>query len=144
MNKSEQISIFLLRIALGWMFFYAGITKVLDPQWSAKGYLMGAKTFTWFYNLLASPSLLPFVDFLNKWGLTLIGLSLILGVFSKLSSLLGAILMLLYYFPILQFPYPNPHSFIVDEHIIYLLSLVLLYFLDADKHYGLHKFIFKK
>jgi thiosulfate dehydrogenase [quinone] large subunit len=105
---------------------------------------MGAKTFAWFYNLLASPSLLPFVDFLNKWGLTLIGLSLILGVFSKLSSLLGAILMLLYYFPILQFPYPNPHSFIVDEHIIYLLSLVLLYFLDADKHYGLYKFIFKK
>ena len=29
MTQYERISIFLLRISLGWLLFYAGITKVL-------------------------------------------------------------------------------------------------------------------
>lgn len=137
MTKSEKISLFLLRIALGWLFFYAGITKVLDPKWSAAGYLTTAKTFSGFYGWLASPSVLPIVNFVNEWGLTLLGISLILGVFVRLSSILGAAMMLLYYLPILAFPYPNPHSFIVDEHIIYALVLIFFATLRAGRYYGL-------
>lgn len=125
----QKYILFLLRISLGVLMFYAGITKVLDPAWSAAGYLTGAKTFSIFFQRLAQPDLLPFINLVNEWGLTLLGVSLILGAFVRLSSLLGAALMLLYYFPILQFPYPNPHSYIVDEHIIY--ALVLLYFVSA-------------
>lgn len=134
-----SISIFLLRITLGWMFFWAGITKVLDPTWSATGYLQGAKTFTGFYQWLTTPGLLPFVNFVNEWGLTLLGTVLILGVFVRLSSILGAILMLLYYLPILQFPYPNPHSFLVDQHIIYISSLLVLASLRSGRTWGLEK-----
>ena len=126
MTKNQKIILFLLRISLGALMFYAGITKVLDPAWSAAGYLTGAKTFSVFFQYLAQPDLLPFIDLINEWGLTLLGVSLILGIFVRLSSVLGAVLILLYYFPILQFPYPNPHSYIVDEHIIY--ALILLYF----------------
>ncbi len=137
MDKKSLISLFLLRISLGWLFFYAGITKILDNNWSAFGYLNSAKTFVVFYKWLASPQVLPVVNFLNKWGLTLIGLSLILGIFTKLSSLFGTILMFLYYLPIIQFPYPNKQSFIVDEHIIYLLSLITILTLKAGRFYGL-------
>lgn len=45
-----KTSLFPLRISLGWLMFYAGITKVLDPSWSSWGYLMSAKTFTGFYH----------------------------------------------------------------------------------------------
>lgn len=106
--------------------FYAGITKVLNPEWSSAGYLQGAKTFSGFFQWFLQPGILPVVNFVNEWGLTLLGISLLLGVFVRLSSLLGVLLMLLYYFPILDFPYPNPHSYIVDEHIIY--AFVLLFF----------------
>src|SRR3989344_8810091 len=109
----------LLRVSLGWLFFYSGITKVLNPTWSAEGYIKGAQTFTATYQLFLQPQILPIVNILNEWGLTLLGVSLVLGVFVRVSSLLGAALMLLYYFAILQFPYPNPHAYIVDEHIIY-------------------------
>ena len=125
MTQFEKVSLFLLRITSGWMFFWAGITKVLDPTWSAAGYLKGAKLFTDFYEVLTLPSVLPIVNFVNEWGLTLLGASLIFGIGVRLSSILGAVLMLLYYFP-LGFPYPNAHSFIVDEHIIY--AAMLLYF----------------
>lgn len=123
---------------MGWLMFYAGITKVLNPNWSAAEYLKGAKLFAGFYNWLLGPSILTAVNFLNEWGLTLLGISLILGIGVRLSSILGAALMLLYYFP-LGFPYPNPHSYIVDEHIIY--ALILLYFaaIQTGRIYGLEE-----
>ena len=123
---------------MGWMFFWAGITKVLaDPSWSAAGYLKGAKTFTGFYNFLSTPGMIPITDFVNEWGLTLLGVSLIFGLGVRVSSILGAALMLLYYFPILDFPYPNAHSYIVDEHIIYIAALLLLASLRAGRTFGL-------
>ena len=137
MTKFQKISLFLLRVATGWMMFYAGITKVLDPDWSSAGYLQVAKTFSGFYSWMTSASMLPLTNFVNEWGLTILGVSLILGIGVRLSSMLGAVLMLLYYFPILDFPYPNPHSFLVDEHIIYALVLVLLASWRAGRTMGL-------
>ena len=136
MSKSQKISLLILRLSTGWMFFYAGITKVVNPEWSAAGYLSGAKMFVGFYNWLLSPSILPTVNLVNEWGLTLLSISLILGIGVRLSSVLGALLMLLYYVP-LGFPYPNPHSYIVDEHIIYLAILLFFATIRAGRVWGL-------
>jgi thiosulfate dehydrogenase [quinone] large subunit len=136
LDRSGNMMLALTRIALGWLFFYAGITKVLDQAWSAKGFLLSSKTFTGFYAWLASDGILPIVDFINKWGLTLLGVALILGLCVRLASLLGALLMVLYWFPVLTFP-TVAHGYLVDEHIIY--ALVLLYFaaVKAGRWYGL-------
>ena len=136
MTSLQKFFLFLSRITVGWMFFYAGITKVLNPQWSAEGYLKGAKAFTWFFQILLDPSILPIINFMNKWGLTLLGLSLILGLFVRFSSLLGVLLMALYYIA-LGFPYPNPHSYIVDEHIIYISVLLFFAAIKAGRVFGL-------
>ena len=64
--KNSKIYIVLLRTALGILFFYAGITKVLNPHWSAAGYLKGAKTLTEFYNFLLQPNTLPIINFVNE------------------------------------------------------------------------------
>lgn len=133
MTKSQKFSIFILRVALGFLMFYAGITKVMDPAWSAEGYIKGAKSLTPLYNFLLAPSVLPFVNFLNEWGLTLLGISLIFGIFVRFSSALGIILMILYYLAIFKFPYVGDHSYLVDEHIIYSLVLILLFAFNAGK-----------
>ncbi len=137
MNSIQKITLFFLRISLGWMFFYAGVSHLLDPKWSAAGYLQGAKTLAGFYHWLLQPGILPIVNFINAWGLTLLGVALILGIFVRLASILGAVLMLMYYLPILQFPYPNPHSYIVDEHIIYITALLFLAAVRAGRVWGL-------
>src|SRR3989344_6770598 len=98
-SKSSQLIIVLLRVALGWLFFYAGITKVLNPEWSAAGYLGAAKTFNGFYSFLLQPDILPIINMVNKWGLVLLGASLMLGLFVRFSSVLGILLMALYYVP---------------------------------------------
>lgn len=137
------------------MFFYAGITKVLDPNWSAAGYLKGAKTFAGFYNLFLNPQVLPIINFLNEWGLTLVGVALILGVFTRLSSFFGAVLLMLYYFPIMNylpvgavspimsyFPFNLPlyldtHSFLVDSHVLEALAVLVVGAFQAGRTWGI-------
>lgn len=137
MGKQQKTFLFLLRVSLGWMFFYAGLAKLLDPAWSARGYLEAAKSFGGLYDWLTRPGILPMVDFINEWGMTLLGLSLILGLFVRLSSPLGALMMFLYYLPILDFPLVGAHSYIVDEHIIYIFLLLFLGSAGAGKVWGL-------
>ena len=136
MTTFQKFSLIFLRLSLGGLFLYAGITKVLDPSWSAAGYLAGAKNFPTLFAWFASPTILPTVNFLNEWGLTLLGASLILGLAVRLSSWLGAALMLLYYLA-LPFPYPNAHALIIDEHIIYIFALLVLAAYDAGSVWSL-------
>ena len=122
---------------MGWMFFYAGITKVLNPQWSAAGYLKSAKTLPSLYAWFASSDVLPVINFINKWGLVFLGVSLLLGIFVRLSSFFGGMLMVLYYLVVLNFPYVGEHSLIVDEHIIYIAGLCVLHCFAAGQGWGL-------
>lgn len=117
--------------------FYAGITKIMDPGWSAAGYLNNAKTFPALFQWFASPGILPVTNLVNEWGLALLGVSLILGIGVRWSAPLGAALMMLYYFPVLQFPYIPEHSYIVDDHIIYALVLLVLSAFGAGRVWGL-------
>lgn len=139
MTYYQKLFLVLLRLSMGWLFFYAGITKVINPNWSAAGYLKGAKTFTGFYQWLASADILPFTNFFNEWGLTLIGAALILGVFVRLGSILGAFMMVMYYFPILTFPKVGTNAYIIDEHIIYAIVFLFLAAASAGRYFGLEK-----
>jgi len=136
MNKFEKISLFLVRFSLGWLFVYSGITKILNPEWSSIKYLQGAKMFTGLFAWMTQPNILPIINAVNEWGQLLLGISLILGIAVRLSTTLGAILMALYYVA-LPFPYPNPQSFIVDQHIIYALIMIYLGASNSGKAYGL-------
>ncbi len=134
----------MLRIATGWLMFYAGITKILDPEWSAVGYLEHAKTFPDFFLWFLQPNMLPLTNFINEWGLTLLGVSLLVGVAVRFSSILGLLLMLLYYLPVLQFPHIAPYYYIVDDHIIYALVLGVLAAFQAGRHWGLDSILLRK
>lgn len=140
MLKKQKVTLFLLRLGLGWLFFYAGITKVIDGGWSAAGYLTHASTFSGFYGWLASPGILPVTNYVNEWGLTLLGVSLILGLFVRVSSILGGLMMVLYWFPILAFPKVGEHSLLVDEHIVYTLVLLYFWAVNAGRVWGLDSF----
>jgi len=125
----------LLRFLLGWFMFFAGIEKVINPEWSASGFLMAAKTFPDFYAWFASASQSWWVDPLNAWGITLVGVALVLGVAVRPAALAGLALMLLYYFPHVDFPYVE-HGFIVEEHIIYGAAFLLVAFLPAARRFS--------
>ncbi|MCL5007032.1 MAG: DoxX family protein [Patescibacteria group bacterium] len=136
LSRYQEASIFVLRVLLGWLFFYAGITKVLNASWSAAGFLESAKTFGGFYAFLTHPLLIGLINVFNEWGLTLLGLSLIFGFWIKWSAPLGAALMLLYYFASNSLPIV-PNGFLIDQHIIYAAVLVVCYFFRAGEFWGI-------
>lgn len=111
----------------------------MDEAWSAESYIRGAKVLPQLFAFLLDPTVLPYVNLVNKWGLVVVGLSLILGLFVRFSAFLGVILMALYYLSVLQFPYVDNSFFIVDEHIIYALVLLFLVAVGAGQIWGLDR-----
>lgn len=99
----KSVALLLLRVSMGWFFLHAGLTKVLDPNWTSAGFLQSSITFPVIYDWFAASYNIGWVDLLNQWGLTLVGAGLITGAFTRVASCAGIILMVLYYFPTLVF-----------------------------------------
>ncbi len=98
-NALKKLTITTIRVAIGWHFLYEGLSKIFIDDWTSKSYLDNAYGFlSGFYHWLSgSESMLNVVDFLNVYGLILIGLALFLGVFVRAASSAGAVLLILYY-----------------------------------------------
>ncbi len=121
-------SIFVLRVTMGWVLFQGGIVKVLDPTWTAAGFLTHAiPEGNPFMGLWASLAGNPMIDALNAWGLTLTGLGLMLGALVRWNAFWGAVMMVFYWLAglhggITQF-LPLEHGWVIDDHIIYAALL---------------------
>ena len=136
-NKSAISVLILIRLVLGWLMFYAGITKILETNWSAAGFLQNS-TYGPFKDLFLVFVSNPIVDALVMFGLILIGLSLILGLFVRISSFFGIILMILFYLP--RFP---PQTGIVDQHIVYILLFLMFIVIGIGRFFGLDYYLEK-
>lgn len=140
--NAVQISVAVMRIAVGWHFVYEGLTKLVDPSWSSAGYLKsGTGPFAGFFHWLASSdTLLRVVDQLNIWGLILIGLGLTLGMLTRPAAIGGIVLLAQYY--IAHPPLFAPVSFgegsnlIVSKTLVELFALVVIATFPAAS-YGL-------
>jgi len=144
-NDSNAIKtmITLIRVAIGWHFLYEGISKLFIENWTSYNFLLNTTGFlSNFYHWLAeSETLLIIVDYLNIYGLIIIGLGLFLGVFSKYLSLFGIILLALYYFAYPPFGTSlfNPsagHFFIINQNFIEAIILIF-FFIHKEKGYGI-------
>lgn len=149
MKKYSTYLLTGLRILVGWYFLYEGIAKLLTPGWSAKMYLMGSQ---WifadiFHQMAASPGIMKAVDFLNVWGLILIGLSLFAGLLVRWSSIAGSVLLLFYF---VSYP-PVPGytmgtvsegSYLwVNKTLIEFFILLVFTTLPVDFFYGADRWI---
>lgn len=137
--KYQSLALLFLRISLGWLFFYAGYSKLTAASgFSAKQFLLNLEgPFASFYQIFVGN---PMVDSLVVWGEILIGLCLIFGVLVRFSSFWGIVMMLLFYFA----EYPPAHSFIVNDQLIYVFVLLYLMASNAGYFYGFGKQLEKK
>jgi uncharacterized membrane protein YphA (DoxX/SURF4 family) len=144
MKKYSSYLLTILRILIGWHFLYEGITKLINPGWTAKYYLLGSKWIfaDLFHSMASSPGVMNIVDFLNVWGLILIGLSLFIGLFVRWSSIAGAVLLFFYfvaYPPILGYTFGSVTEGTyqwVDKNLIELVMLIVFASLPVDFLFG--------
>jgi uncharacterized membrane protein YphA (DoxX/SURF4 family) len=135
----------IMRIIVGWHFLYEGLSKLMITDWSSYGYLMESKWLLsgLFHWIIAHPDILRIVDLLNIWGLIMIGLLLFLGLFTRLASISGIFLLLLYYIanpPFIESAFPSQgHYFIVNLNIIEAGILLTFVILNKDTFWGLDR-----
>ncbi|MDR1456220.1 MAG: DoxX family protein [Tannerella sp.] len=140
----------ILRMAIGWHFLYEGAVKIF-ADWSSADYLNNTHGFLadFFQWLTVSPVRLEAVDFLNIVGLILVGLSLFFGLWSRQSSVCGALMLALYYFACPPFGISlvlDAHEgsvFVVDKLLVETVALVLLAF-SREQGYGLDALVRKR
>jgi thiosulfate dehydrogenase [quinone] large subunit len=141
-------SILTLRLGMGWVLFQGGIVKILDPTWSAEGFLLNAipegNPFGGLWVALAT-EWLWLIDPLNAWGLTLTGLALLLGVLVRWAAFWAAVMMLFYWAAALTggllAGLPVAHGWFVDDHLVYALLLFGLGAWGAGRILGLDAYI---
>ena len=139
----------ILRVAIGWHFLYEGIAKLFTPGWTSSGFLSVSKwIFSGFFQWLASNQIiLLVVDLLNIWGLILIGLALMFGCYTRIASISGMVLLLLYYlanppFVGMDFGIITEGSYlIVDKNLVELIALGVLTFVPTGTFLGFDRYI---
>lgn len=151
-HRWQLTALVLLRVLTGWHFLYEGLVKLVNPDWSAIGYLLDSGWIFegFFHSLAANPGVLGVVDFLNVWGLILVGLGLIIGSFTRIAILGGIILLTFYYvshppFLNLEYVLPSEGSYlIVNKTLIELVALWVLYLFPTGSLIGLDRFLFRR
>jgi uncharacterized membrane protein YphA (DoxX/SURF4 family) len=134
-----------LRIIIGWHFLYEGLVKLLNPAWTARPFLEGSRwifgdLFRW---MISGNTGMWIIDTINAYGLTLIGLALILGLFTRIALCGGITLLLMYYLaypPFGGFSYgaPSEGSYLfVNKNLIELFAMILLVLTESGQFFGL-------
>jgi thiosulfate dehydrogenase [quinone] large subunit len=144
-----MIAITVLRVSVGWHFLYEGIAKLTAPSWSAAGYLKQARgPFAGLFKRLASqPNLLDLADLITMWGLTLVGVFLMLGLLTRLASLAVVGFLLLFYLcnpPFVGYFYSIPSEgsyLIVNTNLVELSALVVILLAGSGRFAGLDLFV---
>jgi len=125
----------LMRIGIGWHLLYEGLVKWFDPGWSSASYLSHSQwILAGFFRAIAeNDRVLAIVDVLNIWGLILIGSALILGLFTRIAAVAGAILLFLYYmaYPSLigsafQSATSEGNYLVVNKNLIEAIALLVI------------------
>ncbi len=150
----HQRGVALLRIMVGVIFLWAGLEKVLAPEaFDASGFLKFATAGTLGWPFVAgevaegtvfnptqglwlaladNAALMGLVNVLVPLGQIGIGVSLILGLFTRFGATMGALMMTFFFFAAWDFAYG-----IVNQHLAYMLVCLTIAGIGAGRYYGL-------
>lgn len=138
----------LVRVLIGWHLLYEGVVKLINPHWTAAPFLLESTwIFSGFFKYLASdPAILGVVNFINIWGLLLMGLGLVFGLFTRISALSASVLLFMYF--IAQPPFTglmiqsnmNGNYIWVSKNLIEIAVLILIARLPQKWFFGMDNF----
>lgn len=154
LNTWQLIILVSLRFLIGWHLLFEGISKLINPNWTSAGFLNESQWIMSGFSqwIVSNAGVLSAVDFINTWGLIAIGLGLIVGLFSRIAAISGAILLFIYYLnnaPIIGIEYSIPSEgsyLIVSKTLIEAVALLVLLIFPTSHIVGLDLFLnrFKK
>jgi thiosulfate dehydrogenase (quinone) large subunit len=149
LSRSALIAITVLRVIVGWHFLYEGIAKLTSPTWSAAGYMRASRgPFAEFFRWIASqPQLLDRANLITMYGLAIVGVLLILGLFTRLAAIAGIGFVLLFYLcnpPFVGYFYSIPTEgsyLIVNKNLVEVCALVVILLTRSGLFAGLDRIL---
>jgi thiosulfate dehydrogenase [quinone] large subunit len=140
---SQQLALVVLRTLVGWHFLYEGHVKLIRPAWgrdgvpldpwTAAGYLKAATgPFASLFHALGNASWIGSLDVAIALALFLIGLSLVLGLFTQAGCVGAAILLVMFYLsamPLSGLPEPRTEGtyLLVNKNLIEAATVMVLF-----------------
>jgi thiosulfate dehydrogenase [quinone] large subunit len=143
--RPAMIAITVLRVVIGWHFLYEGVSKLTSTTWSAAGYMKASRgPLAEFFRWMASqPHLLDNANLITMYGLTIVGVLLMLGLFTRLAAAGGIGFILLFYLcnpPFVGYFYAIPTEgtyLIVNKNLVELCALVVILVTGTGRFAGL-------
>ncbi|HEU4891902.1 MAG TPA: DoxX family protein [Vicinamibacterales bacterium] len=143
--RPAMIAVTLLRVVIGWHFLYEGVSKLTSTTWSAAGYMKASRgPLAEFFRWIASqPHLLDNANLITMYGLTIVGVLLMLGLFTRLAAAGGIAFILLFYLcnpPFIGYFYAIPTEgtyLIVNKNVVELCALVVILLTGTGRFAGL-------
>lgn len=132
---SVRLIIFFLRIAVGLSIFYTGFVKIFGGGVALRSFGRES-SYLWTSGLEGLGSTL----LVAKWTLLIIGLCLIFGILTRLSSIIGIVILGFMYVNSLTLPVPHL-SQLDSPQLTIILCLFLFIFSQAGNYLGIDKFI---
>ena len=149
LSRSAMIAITVLRVVVGWHFLYEGIAKLTSPSWSAAGYMKVSRgPFAAFFHWIAGqPQLLDKANLITMYGLAIVGVLLILGLFTRLAAIGGIGFVLLFYLcnpPFVGYFYSIPTEgsyLIVNKNLVEGCALAVILLTRSGLFAGLDRIL---
>ncbi|MBN2290701.1 MAG: DoxX family membrane protein, partial [Candidatus Glassbacteria bacterium] len=141
----------LMRVTIGWQFLYEGYVKITSTGWSAAGYLNAAPgPFSGMFEYMVDHAwMLKSIDAVMLYGLSAIGLCLILGFFTRTAAVGAALLLLLFYisnppFIGVQFMPGEGSYLIVNKNLMEFTAAMVLVAFPSGLFWGLDRLFVKE
>ena len=154
-DRKHALAVAFGRIVIGVIFLWAGLEKIIGTglgTWSAKGFLEFGSggslgwpfvsgqvaegtifnpTHDFWVSLAGNEAALTAISYLVPLGQVGIGISLILGIFTRFGSAMGTLMMLFFFIAAWDFEFG-----IVNQHLTYAVMTFGLAVLGAGNYYG--------
>lgn len=155
MSTVQQTLLVALRTLIGWHFLYEGYFKLLRPAWgpdgvplsawSSTGYLRSATgPFASIFNAMGSSAWIGAIDQAVAIALVVIGIALMLGLFTQLASVGALGLLALFYLsaiPMTGLPEPRMEGayLFVNKNLIELAAVAVVFVFRTGRLAGLDR-----
>ncbi len=142
MDSITSIFLTVLRMVMGGIFLITGLGLFNTPNWSPAPLFNSAHIFSNFFNWFALSANVHWVSLVIMWGLCIIGVCLILGLATRLASLLAMIGLVFYYLmtiTIVQNSFLASLPTIINATLVFVLVSALLYRSEAGSKWSLDR-----
>ena len=150
--RGQQVALVALRTLIGWHFLYEGYVKLLQPAWSRDGHPLAVWSSAGYLKAASG----PFADFFHALGaaawigrldvgiaivLIVVGLSLMLGLFTQLGCAGAMALLVLFYVSAMPLGLPEPRAegtyLFVNKNLIELAATAVIFVFRTGRIAGL-------